>query len=75
MRVDFLSDMDNEAKLDAVRSAAVDLQEFYVIHHDQEDNVPKPKRGRGSSDEDRDCGESVQKDSKTEAAETEHESE
>ena len=75
MRVEFCSDMDNEAKLDAVSSAAMELQEFFDMHHDQEGNVPKPKRGRGSSDEDRDCGESVQKDSKTEIAETEHESE
>ena len=67
--------MDDEAKLERVRSVAMELQEFYDRHHDQEDNSPESKRGRGSSDEERDCGESVQKDSKTEAADTEHESE
>ena len=75
MRVEFCSDMDNEAKLDAVSSAAMELQEFFDTHHNQEGNMPKPKRGRGSSDEDRDCGEPVQKDSRTEAADTEYEPE
>jgi len=75
LRVEFWSDMDNEAKLDAVSSAAMELQEFFDAHHNQEGNMPEPKRGRGSSDEDRDCGEPVPKDSRTEAADTEYEPE
>ena len=75
LRVEFHSDMDDEDKLESVRSAAVELQEFFDTHHNQGGNMPKPKRGRGSSDEDRDCGEPVPKDSRTEAADTEYEPE
>ena len=75
LRVEFWSDMDNEAKLDAVSSAAMELQEFFDTRHNQGGTMPKPKRGRRSNDEDRDCGEPVSKDSMTEAADTEYESE
>ena len=75
LRVELFSDMDNEEKRDAVSSAAMELQKFFDTHHNRAGNMPEPKRGRGSSDEDRDCGEPVPKDSRTEAADTEYEPE
>ena len=53
----------------------MELQGFYDRRHDQENNSPQSKRGRGSSDEERDCGELVQKDSRTEAPDIEYEPE
>jgi len=65
--------MDDEAKQGKVRRVAVEVQEFFDAHHNQGNNMPKSKRGRGSSDEESDCGEPVQKDSRTEAADIEYE--
>jgi len=66
--VEFSSDMDNEATLGAVSSAAMELQEFFDDHHNKGDDMPNFKRGRISRDEESDCGEPVQTDSRTEAA-------
>ena len=67
------SGMDDEAKQGKVRRVAVEVQEFFDAHHNQGNNMPKSKRGRVSSDEESDCGEPVQKDSRTEAADIEYE--
>ena len=75
IRVEFPSGMDDEDKVDKVRRVVVELQEWHDRHHNQENNSPQSKRGRGSSDEERDCGEPVQKDSRTEAADIEYEPE
>ena len=75
MRVGFPSDMDDEAKQGEVRHVAVEVQEFFDDHHNQGNNMPKSKRGRGSIDEESDRGEPVQKDSRTEAADIEYEPE
>ena len=40
MRVEFLENMDNGAKLGAVSSAAAELQEFYDKRHNLESNMP-----------------------------------
>ena len=72
--VELGTDMDDEAKLDAVTSAATELQEFFDTHHNLGDNMPRSKRCRASSDEmsaEAAPGEPVQEDSKTDGAETE----
>ena len=38
--VEFTSDMEEEAKLDAVNTAAAELQEFYDTHHNLQKNMP-----------------------------------
>ena len=73
--MEFPSGMDDEDKVDKVRRVAVELQEWCDRHHNQEDNSPRSKRGRGANDETRDCGEPVQKDSRTEPADIEYEPE
>jgi hypothetical protein len=52
--VDFGPDMDGEAKLDAVRDVADELQTFYDNHHNKGDNMPETtpsKRDRESDGE------------------------
>ena len=68
IRVTFPSGMDDEDKEDKVRRVAVELQEFYDRRHNKGDDMPNFKRGRISRDEENDCGEPVQTDSRTEAA-------
>ena len=38
--MEFTSDIEEEAKLDAVNIAAAELQEFYDTHHNLQKNMP-----------------------------------
>ena len=51
MGVEISSEMDGEAKIDAVNRAAFELQAFFDTHHNQADNMPGTKRDRESSDD------------------------
>ena len=66
--VEFTSDMEEEAKLDAINTAAAELQEFYDTHHNLQKNMP----GQNQTTEEDDAmsaesthREPVQKTSKT----------
>ena len=76
MHVEVSSDMDAAAKHGAVSSAAFELQGFFDNHHNQANDMPDFKRGRGSDDENSaetaQC-ETVRKASKTACTETDKE--
>ena len=76
MHVEISSDMDAAAKLGAVNSAAFELRDFFGNHHNQANDMPDFKRGRGSDDEysaeTAPC-DPVRKASKTACAETDKE--
>ena len=48
--VEFSSDMDDDAKLDAISSAAAELQEFYDNRHNLENTMPGQKEDSEADD-------------------------
>ena len=50
MIVELSSDMDDEAKRDAVNSAVAVLQEFHDNRHNLENNMPEQKRDSETND-------------------------
>ena len=60
------SDMDDEAKCDAVNSAVAELQEFYDNRHNLENNMPGQHEADDGVSAESATGEPVHKSSKTE---------